>query len=264
MAVGDCQRAFGPAAEKDGLRLGPSRVPWINQRGHFGLPPECDDVIPLLEAIFVEMGGDPVVQSAKRPTPLTGDFVEQRTGALIEIDEQQHFTSFRAASLGLYPTEVRLGFERALYLDLCRELAPRSDRYRATKGAIGFGPGGRQRQRAYYDALRDLAAPACGRPPVIRVPVLDGDGAGAYRRERDRIRHLLDDAGTPPTMDRDESVPDLATAVAELRSLLRSFDMVEPGAMDERFYVDGFNELDLAGRTIIEAFDRDRGPRGAC
>lgn len=195
MAVGDCQRAFGEAAEQDGLRLGPSRIPWINQRGHFGLPPECKDVIPLLEAIFVELGGDPVVQSAKRLTPLTGDFVELRTGALIEIDEAQHFTSFRAASLGLYTAEVRLGFDRALYLDLCRDLAPRSDRYRAQKDAVGFGPGGRQRQRAYYDALRDLAAPAYGRPPIIRVPVLDGEGAAAYRRERDRIRRLLDDAG---------------------------------------------------------------------
>jgi hypothetical protein len=43
-----------------------------------------------------------------------------------------------------------------------------------------------------------------------------------------------------------------------LRSLLRAFDEVEPAAMDERFYIHAFNELDLAGRTVVDAFDRDR------
>lgn len=52
--------------------------------------------------------------------------------------------------------------------------------------------------------------------------------------------------------------PNLTAAVEELRALLRAFDEVESAAMDERFYIHAFNELDLAGRTIIDAFDRDR------
>jgi len=28
--------------------------------------------------------------------------------------------------------------------------------------------------------------------------------------------------------------------------------------MDEHFYIHAYNELDLAGRTIIHAFDRER------
>lgn len=197
MPVGDCQRAFGAAAEADGLDLGASRVAWINQRGHFGLPTNCCEAVATLAAIFVALNGDPVAQAAKRTTPLTGDFVELSTGTMIEIDESQHFTSFRATSLALYPAGAPLGFDHHGYLELCRELAPRSDRYRTSRGATGFGAGGRQRQRAYHDALRDLAAPACGRPPVIRVAVLDGDGAAAFRRERDRIRHLLELCNAP-------------------------------------------------------------------
>lgn len=225
MPVGDCQRAFGAAAEEDGLLLGPSRLPWINQRGHFGLPSECEDVTPQLEAIFVELGGDPVVQSAKRARPLTGDFVEFRTGALIEIDEVQHFTSFRAASLGLYGAQVRLGFDRAVYFDLCRELAPRSDRYRAAKDAVGFGPGGRQRQRAYNDALvlyvpafAGLAHSVAGRFPVLSlvgalvsvgsmvgfggVRAVQGVQLGLVRSGIDRAEAvaLLDGAGGNPVM----------------------------------------------------------------
>lgn len=58
-------------------------------------------------------------------------------------------------------------------------------------------------------------------------------------------------------------IPELAAAVDELRALLQAFDDVRPADMDERFYIHAFNELDLAGRTIIEAFDRDRAARGA-
>jgi hypothetical protein len=58
-------------------------------------------------------------------------------------------------------------------------------------------------------------------------------------------------------------IPELAAAVDELRALLQAFDDARPADMDERFYIHAFNELDLAGRTIIEAFDRDRAARGA-
>ena len=52
--------------------------------------------------------------------------------------------------------------------------------------AKGFGFGGVQRERAYHDALRDLATPAMGHPPLIRIAALDGDGAAAYARHRAR------------------------------------------------------------------------------
>ena len=37
-----------------------------------------------------------------------------------------------------------------------------------------------QRERAYHDALRDLATPAMGHPPLLRIAAPDGDGAAAY------------------------------------------------------------------------------------
>ena len=46
--------------------------------------------------------------------------------------------------------------------------------------------------------------------------------------------------------------------VDELRTILRAFDEVAPAEMDEHFYIHAYNELDLAGRTIIHAFDRER------
>lgn len=192
MAVGDCERAFAAAAAADGIVLERAREPWLNQRGHLGLPEAGQAAWPALDAIFTALGGRHEEQAAKRLTPLPGDFVHVASGTLIEIDESQHFTSFRLVSLDHYPDEVPVGFDRDAYRKLCRVWAPRSDKYRKDKAAVGFGEAGRQRQRAYHDALRDLVSPAMGRPPVIRAAAPDRDGAAAYDRVRPRMRALLD------------------------------------------------------------------------
>jgi hypothetical protein len=61
----------------------------------------------------------------------------------------------------------------------------------SSKGRERFGVGGRQRQRAYYDSLRDLATPAMGHPPVVRVAAPERDGRAAYVRHRDYLLALL-------------------------------------------------------------------------
>lgn len=200
--VGDCQRAFQTAAAADGIDLSKQSFRWLCEQGHFGLArvAEHDDdadaqrlseAIGALSAIYAELGGEPDVLRDGRVNPLRGDFVHEPTGTLIEIDESQHFTSFRLKSLQLYPSEFPLGFDLDVYVRLCEDWQAKSDRYRQAKAARGFGVGGRQRQRAYYDALRDLAAPAMGRPPLIRVDAAHGDGEQAYRRHRDRLLQLL-------------------------------------------------------------------------
>ena len=195
MATGDCENAFCEAARRDGIVLTRYKMPWLNQQGHFGLPVQASHVIDPLHDIFLELGGDGITQAAKRRTPLPGDFFHPETRTIIEVDEVHHFTSFRLRSFDFYPTETPIGFDLGEYKDLCRRLAPKADSYRRTKTAPAFGMGGRQRQRAYYDALRDLSAPAIGLPPVLRVAAPDIDGSVAYSRYRDRIRGCLEDAG---------------------------------------------------------------------
>ena len=187
MPVGECERAFAAAAAADGLVLERARVPWLNQRGHLGLPAEVGGVAAVLEQIFVALGGDVAEQSTKRVTPLRGDYLHAASGTFIEIDEYQHFTSYRLRSLELYPSDVQLGFDLLAYADLCRQWRARSDRYRASKAAKGFGAAGRQAQRAYHDAIRDLAVPAMGHPPIVRAAATDGDGARAYAAVRGRL-----------------------------------------------------------------------------
>lgn len=189
--VGDCERAFAAAAAADGVVLGRARVPWLNQRGHLGLPEQADTARRVLADIFTALHGDPAAQKAKRLTALPGDFVHEPTGTFIEVDESQHFTTHRLLTLDHYPADTPLGFDIDECRTLCERWSPKSDKYRATKTAVGFGDGGRQRQRAYHDALRDLATPAMGAPPVIRVPAPDRDGRAAYQRVREQMLGLL-------------------------------------------------------------------------
>jgi hypothetical protein len=183
MPVGDCQRSFSEAAAAAGIELVTGvRVRWLNQRGHFGLPPEAEGARAVLGEIFAALGGHPTIQASKSWRPLTGDFLHEPTGTLIEVDEHQHFTTHRLLTLHRYPAGTRLGFDLEGYKALCSEWAGKADRYRSNKPAVGFAAPGRQRQRAYYDALRDLAAPAMGRPPTVRVPAPDRDGTAAFKR----------------------------------------------------------------------------------
>lgn len=190
MPVGDCERAFANAAAADGVSLVRARVPWLNQRGHFGLPPEAAPARDVLDSIFDALGGLREKQQSKRLTSLPGDFLHEESGTFIEIDESQHFTTWRLHSLDLYPPGVPLGFDLDQYRALCATWSPKSDRYRAAKTAVGFGESGRQRQRAYHDALRDLVVPLMGHPPVLRVPAPTRDGAAAYEAVSAQMRHL--------------------------------------------------------------------------
>lgn len=190
MARGDTENAFRAAAAADGIPLIRANVPWLNRRGHYGLPDAAAPAVTTLHQIFGALGGIEAEQSTKSLTALPGDFVHVESGTFIEIDEHQHFTSFRLATLDLYPVDAVLGFDLDEYRDLCRIWSAKADRYYPAKDAVGFGPGGRQRQRAYNDALRDLVTPALGRPGVVRVAAPERDGAAAYDRVRDHLASL--------------------------------------------------------------------------
>ena len=192
---GDCQLAFALAAAEDGIELQPQSLPWLSQRGHLGLPDTASAAAEVLERIYLALGGDLATLASARTTALPGDFFHEPTGTLIEVDESQHFTSSRLTTFDLYPDDVPLGFELDQYKALCDQRRHASDGYYRTKGARGFGVGGRQRQRAYYDALRDLATPAMGHPPLLRIDAPLRDGRAAYGAHRERLLSALTPGG---------------------------------------------------------------------
>ena len=186
------QIAFQAAAAADDIELIPQSVEWLNYQGHWGLPDQATTARQVLDRIWQALKGDPAGYAGRPPTRLPGDFIHPPTGTLIEYDETQHFSSARLTVLRLYPADQSLGFDREEYMKLCVRWCRDADGKWKNKEAIGFpGPFGRQRQRAYYDSLRDLATPAMGFPPLIRVPDPYDNGRAAWKRHRDRIHDAL-------------------------------------------------------------------------
>ena len=145
-----------------------------------------------LGAIYARLKGDiSVLHAARGNLLLPVDLVHEPTGTVVEVDSAPHFTSFRLAALDLYPDDAVLGFDLEEYKDLCRAWSARSDGLERALAAKGFGFGGRPRELAYHDALRDLATPAMGHPALVRIAAVDGDGAAAYRRHQARLLALL-------------------------------------------------------------------------
>jgi hypothetical protein len=201
---GGVQVAFAQAAAEDGIVLGSRSFDWFCEQGHVGLervamqrrdPALVAPVKAALEqlgAIYARLGGDVSVLYASRENLLLPiDLVHEPTGTVIQVDESLHFTSFRLAALELYADDAMLGYDLDEYKDLCRAWCARTDGLARGLPAKGFGFGGVARERAYHDALCDLATPAMGHPPVVRIAAVDGDGAAAYRGRRAALRGLL-------------------------------------------------------------------------
>jgi hypothetical protein len=144
------------------------------------------DVVELLRAIYLKLGGDETALANKRrgsdPKP---DFLLGDHEQIVEVDEIQHFTSDRLSTLRLYPATSDLAFDLDAYVSLCKTWRVKGDGYRSAKPTVDFPhPGGRRAQRAYFDAMRDLAASGLGNGPVIRIPAPECDGDLAYERFR--------------------------------------------------------------------------------
>jgi hypothetical protein len=149
-------------------------------------------VIAALSKMHAALGGDAEKLATKTasgsPTP---DLVHQELGCIIEVDEVQHFTSARLRSFDFYRADVRLGFDVRAYIDLCVIWRGVGDKAYAHKVSRDFPHrGGRQAQRAYNDALRDLLAPTFTGYPVIRIPVPDRSLRDAIETLRTALKSL--------------------------------------------------------------------------
>ena len=199
----ETRAAFAQSAADDGIALESQTFEWLCEQGHIGLervakarrdPALVAPVVAALEvlgAIYARLKGDvSVLMAARENLYLPVALVHAPTGTLLEVDGPQHFTSSRLAALDLYPAAAAVGFDVEEHRELCRSLGATSDLLSRGMPAKGFGFGGVLRERAYHDALRDLATPAMGHPPLIRIAAVDGEGAAAYRRHRPTLLAL--------------------------------------------------------------------------
>ncbi len=180
-------------ALKAGLPLAKGRaVSWLSGRGH--LNPAVTDApraaLTALASIHRFLGGDAGALAGKKPgNPPTPDLVHTETGCIIEVDEVQHFTTARLLTLDHYPDGVALGFDPDEYRRLIQRWRVKADAAFAHRTSADFPErGGRQSQRAYNDALRNLLAPVYTGLPAIRIPVPDSSPSAAFGRLKHALR----------------------------------------------------------------------------
>lgn len=202
--VQDSATAFAEAAAKDGIVLEPQTFDWASEPGHLAVDELADETgdpgvmqraeigVAALEQIFNRFNGlVPVLQACRGNKPYVPVLVHEPTLTIVQVDELLHFSTPRLQSLELYPGEVQVGFDIEEFKELCRTHAPQTDKWRYGLASKTFGFHGLQRERAYHDAVRDIAAWVMGYPPVVRIAAVDGDGDAAYERAKDSLHSRL-------------------------------------------------------------------------
>jgi hypothetical protein len=166
--VGSAERNFIGTLQSI-TRVEARTFPWLTNT----FDPDDKEVAAVFRALDGNLSG---LQS-KRESKLRPDAFLPDLNCILEFDEVQHFTSQRETALSLYPAELKLGFDRAHYISLCRKHRDAAMK----KGAAGFRRptaefpflGGRHCQRALFDTLRDILPLRNGLSPTIRIAEID-------------------------------------------------------------------------------------------
>lgn len=133
------------------------------------------------------------------------DFFVPNPGFVLEFDETQHFTSARKLALELYPEELKLGFDRKKWIELCNKIHARDN-----------DPPYRDEQRAWYDTLRDFLPEIVGLKPTIRI--FAKDFAWCYlnpkiRPDLERFKSLMQSISCRETAIREDPNPTIARII---------------------------------------------------
>jgi hypothetical protein len=141
-------RAAGPVVEQYDLRL-PARLESYQDS------PSFDALSAIHAALQQYRGFERFVATSALPRV---DYFLPEHRVVVEFDEPQHFTEPRQISLAAYPGDLHVGYDRERWIELCRRLNRRDN-----------SPPFRDEQRAWYDTLRDFAAPLLGNRPTVRI-----------------------------------------------------------------------------------------------
>ena len=183
-------KAFAAAAAVDGLALHPATFDWLSEQGHVGLErvakarrdpaivAPAQAAIAALAAIYARLRGDITVLARVAREPAAA-------GRAVPRADRHRCPGGRRRALHLVPADGarpvpggrRRSGSTSTSTGRCAASWPRAPTAcSAGLPAKGFGFGGVQRERAYHDALLDLATPAMGHPPA------DPDRGGGRRR----------------------------------------------------------------------------------
>ena len=174
-------------ARSRGIRLSvaPS-MRWLTSRGHLEPIVQHEapaEILETLEELHRDLGGNRQALARKHSAAPRPDLIVPSTGQIIEVDDVQHFTTARQATLRWYAPSVPVGFSISDYRSLIDSWRARADAVFTRLWSPDFDfAGGRRAHRAYADALLDLLVPVFTGLPLVRLAVPDGDVRTAVDR----------------------------------------------------------------------------------
>lgn len=112
-----------------------------------------------LKSIYIALQSHRGHNDFVRAKKLAGcDFFVSNPPFILEFDESQHFTLPRKIALEMYPKELKIGFDRKKWIELCERLNKKDN-----------DPPFRDEQRAWYDTLRDFLPTIMPLEPTRRI-----------------------------------------------------------------------------------------------
>lgn len=100
----------------------------------------------------------------KYPKLYPSDLFVPDPGFIFEYDESQHFTLPRKIALEHYPENLKLGFDKKRWIELCERIHKRDNDKKTPQ---------RDEQRAWYETIRDFLPAIKGFKPTVRVFMKD-------------------------------------------------------------------------------------------
>ena len=175
------ERIYGTCMPNHRFRWPAKLAPYAETR--------IDFTLRKVAAVLEENRGFGIGEFVRQKFLAPCDFFVPDPGFIVEFDESQHFTNPRKLALSVYSDEQPLGFSARRWITLCEHHNARDN-----------DPPFRDEQRAWYDALRDLAPMLNCMEPTARLYArdlvwcaLDPDN----RRDRERFRALLRSGNAP-------------------------------------------------------------------
>lgn len=172
-----------------------------NYRIHLGTRPEDLQNHPrysILNTIYSALQNHRGFDEFVRAGYVDVDFFLPDQKLIVEFDESQHFTQPRKIALSHYPSDLTLGFPRAVWINHCDEIR-----------AYDNDPPFRDEQRAWYDTLRDFIPEVNGFLPTIRLYSRDMEWCALdpdKREDVEKFRDLLE-ANSDPASGQSHQIP---------------------------------------------------------
>ncbi len=113
---------------------------------------------------------------------------------ILEVDETQHFNSYRAATLRNYPVSTRVAFPIRRWIEQCdKKTRLEGGGFGKPKPPLFPAEHGRHMQRAFRDMLADLLPPTHDFEPTLRIADVEVSGWLHGDDAEGRMRQLLNE-----------------------------------------------------------------------